>query len=179
MRLTKLASPLIMALFSLAATACDGSPAALPCGKLPGRPVPLLVGGNVPAIDSSHRPYNSSPPTSGPHVPFTAAPGPYDEQIPDEVQVRALEFGHVLIQYGQAVRRDSVTHLERFARRYPRDVLVAPYSPLGSEIALTAWGRIELLHRADEPRINRFVRALARRYTNGWRHGAHPCPGNA
>lgn len=164
---------------SLVCAGCGGSSVAIPCGDLPGKGVRVLPSKNVPAVGAAHDPYNSIPPTSGAHVPFTAAPGPYDEQIPDEVQVRVLEYGHVLIQYGESVPSSDVTTLNEVARRHPRDVLVAPYKSLGSEISLTAWGRIERLHRAEQRRIEIFVRALAGRYSKGWKNGAHPCPENA
>jgi hypothetical protein len=115
------------------------------------------------------------PPTSGPHIAFTTATGVYGDPIPDEVQVHALEHGHVLIQYASGTDHDEVRALEHFARAFPHDVIVAPYPKLRRGIALTAWGRIELLQQADARRVRAFVRALAGRYVHGWRGGATPC----
>jgi hypothetical protein len=97
----------------------------------------------------------------------------YREPIDHELQVHALEHGHVLVQY--APRTPGIAELERVARRHPRDVVVAPYARLRSGIALTAWGRIERLERLDRERIERFVAALSGRYDHGWQDGAGTC----
>lgn len=63
---------------------------------------------------------------------------------------------------------DQVKRLERLARRYPRDVVAAPYSQLEDGIALTAWGRLLRLESYDVPAIRSFVEALRGRYQHGW-----------
>jgi hypothetical protein len=131
---------------------------------------------HVPYVGANHEPYVTTPPTSGPHVPWTVAPGLYDEEIAPELQVHALEHGHVLVQYGDDVPPEDVDRLEGLARRYLRAVIVAPNSELHNWIALTAWGRIERIHSADRDRIDAFVEALFGRYVHGWRGGATPCP---
>ncbi len=135
---------------------------------LPGRAVPILDSPHVPYTGADHPPYDSVPPTSGPHVPWTVAPGVYEEGISEELQVHALEHGHILVQYSAATSRSTVAQLELFARHNTRNVIVAPYSKLRRGIALTAWGRIELLSRPDEARMQRFVDRLAGRYNHGW-----------
>jgi Protein of unknown function (DUF3105) len=130
---------------------------------------------HIPYAQASHAPYSSIPPTSGPHVSFTVAPGVYREQIADEIQVHALEHGHVLVQYAPDTPSLEVGRLEDVARRYPRDVILAPYGGLDSRIALTAWGRIERLGRADTRKVEAFVTAFAGRYQHGWRWDAG-CP---
>jgi Protein of unknown function (DUF3105) len=163
---------------SLAAVlaSCSSGHRALPCNRLPGRGVPILRDiHHIAYVDAPHVPYDSVPPTSGPHVPFVVAPGPYGSPIPDALQVHDLEHGHVLIQYAPGTSGHERHELEDFARRYPRDVLVAPYPKLRSGIALTAWGRIERLSRPDSKRIRAFVTAFRGRYVHGWRGGAKPC----
>jgi Protein of unknown function (DUF3105) len=143
---------------------------------LPGRAVPIVLSlRHIPYPQASHAPYDSVPPTSGPHVPFTVAPGVYREGIAEEIQVHALEHGHVLIQYAPATAPSTVRALEDVGRRFAREVVVAPYDRLGSGIALTAWGRIEWLRGLDTGKIDAFVTALAGRYTHGWRWDAG-CP---
>jgi Protein of unknown function (DUF3105) len=155
---------------------CGSGHRALPCNRLPGRAVPILKDiHHIAYVDAPHVPYDSVPPTSGPHVPFVVAPGPYGSPIPDALQVHDLEHGHVLIQYAPGTSGDERHELEDFARRYPRDVLVAPYPKLRSGVALTAWGRIERLSRPDGKRIRAFVTAFRGRYVHGWRGGAKPC----
>jgi hypothetical protein len=146
------------------------------CGELPGTGVPVLADGrHIPYVEAAHAAYGTVPPTSGPHVPWVAAPGVYREPIPDEIQVHDLEHGHVLIQYARTTPRRDVDRLERIARRHLRDVVVAPYDGLRAGIALTAWGRVEYLRAPDPRRIERFVRAFAGRYDHGWQDGATGC----
>jgi Protein of unknown function (DUF3105) len=155
---------------------CGSGHRALPCSRLPGRAVPILRDiHHIAYVDAPHVPYDSVPPTSGPHVPFVVAPGPYGSPIPDALQVHDLEHGHVMIQYALGTSKHDRGELEDFARRYPRDVLVAPYPKLRSGIALTAWGRIERLSQPDSKRIRAFVTAFRGRYVHGWRGGAKLC----
>jgi hypothetical protein len=135
--------------------------------RLPGREVRVLASPHIPYIGAPHAPYDSNPPTSGPHVPWTVAPGIYGSSIPWELQVHALEHGHVVIQYRPGF--DGVATLEGVARRYPADVVLAPRQELPAPVALTAWGRLELLQSANRGAIERFVVALRGRYVHGWR----------
>jgi hypothetical protein len=112
-------------------------------------------------------PYNSLPPTSGPHYPFTVATGIHTEPVAEGLTVHAMEHGHVVVQYAPAPR-DTVERLERLAKRYGKDVLLAPYPPLPHGDALTARGRIEVLDELDEDRVVRFVEQLRGRYQHDW-----------
>jgi hypothetical protein len=164
---------LLVALVLLPAVACRARPpagtgGALPGAELPGLEVPTLPSPHIPYLGAPHAPYNSLPPTSGPHVPQTVAPGVYREAIPDELQVHALEHGHILIQYSAATPAGEVRLLEAVARRDLRNVIVAPYEGLAQGIALTAWGRLEYLDATDPVAIDAFVRAFAGRYDHGW-----------
>jgi Protein of unknown function (DUF3105) len=173
---------LLVALVLLPAAACGVLPPAgpggaspgAPPGQLPGQEVPTLPSPHIPYLGAPHPAYNSLPPTSGPHVPQTVAPGVYREEIPDELQVHALEHGHVLIQYSAATPAGEVRLLEAVARRDLRDVVVAPYGGLATGIALTAWGRLEYLDAVDPAAIEAFIRAFAGRYDHGWRPGRAP-----
>jgi hypothetical protein len=145
-----------------------GSPAASrsePC--LPGREVPIMESPHIAERELASVRYNSLPPTSGPHFAFTAATGIYSEPVSEGLTVHAMEHGHVVIQYA-SVSPDTVERLERFAKRYGKDVILAPHPKLGGGIALTAWGRIELLDTYDEDRMGDFVERLRDRYVHGW-----------
>jgi hypothetical protein len=141
---------------------------------LPGRSVPILPSPHVSREQAEHAQYNSVPPTSGPHFPFAPAPGIYTEPMPDGLTVHALEHGHVNIEYAPGTPDATIQQLTDLARRYPSDVLLAPYPKLDHGIALTAWGRIDLLDGFDEQRIVRFVVALRDRYDHGWTR-TDPC----
>ena len=106
-----------------------------------------------------HVPYNSDPPTSGPHLPYIAPWGVHNVPIVRELQVHNLEDGGVVIQYncpnGCA---DLVTQLEAIVKGYDHQVLLAPYPNMKTRIALTAWTRLDAFDDYDEGRIVRFIR---------------------
>lgn len=144
-------------------------PRAFATMGLPGKEIPVLPSPHIPRIGYRHSPYNSFPPTSGPHIPWSLPPGSYDQQIPDEVGVHDLEHGHVLIQYSPDLNRAQRAVLRSVAYRYPADVLLAPYHRLpAGAVALTAWGRLEMLNGVDRAAVETFVTALANRYDHGW-----------
>jgi Protein of unknown function (DUF3105) len=140
-------------------------PASIP---LPGREVPTLPSPHIPYPGYPHAQYNSLPPTSGPHVPWVILTGIYDQPVADEIGVHLLEHGHILIQYAPATPAAQIATLRAIALRYPSDVLLAPYPKLGSGIALTAWGRIEILPRVDTDAITQFTTLLRGRYDHKW-----------
>lgn len=145
----------------------------------PGRSVPLQGNLHIQSPGSPHPPYNTDPPTSGPHVPYLAKWGVHQVPIPREIQVHNLEDGGVMIQYRCADCPDLVAKLEQIVLEYQRKakaeraqtghrhrsryerLVLAPYPAMDSLIALTAWGRIDPLDVFDEDRIKRFVEAYA------------------
>lgn len=135
-------------------------------GRLPGEPVPDQGHAHI-APGDPHPPYNSKPPTSGPHYPIPAAWGIHAVPIPDEVQLRNLAGGGVLLQYRpdldpetQQKLRDLVQELRTSGKeRYCR-LIVAPYEGLEHPIVLTAWTRIDRLEAFDRDRILRFIDAF-------------------
>lgn len=104
-------------------------------------------------------PYNTEPPTSGPHTPYLASWGIHREPIPKEVQVHNLEDGGVLVQYRCPEGcPDLVEKLEAIVKRFDKAVL-APYPGMEKKIALTAWGVIDKFDDFDEKRIIGFIKA--------------------
>jgi Protein of unknown function (DUF3105) len=107
-----------------------------------------------------HVPYNSDPPTSGPHLPYLAPWGIHTTPVPRELQVHNLEDGGVVIQYHCPNGcPDLVDKLATIVKGYERQVLLAPYPGLKTRIALTAWTRLDAFDDYDEARILRFIRA--------------------
>lgn len=152
-----------------------------PDGK-PGRAVETLGNDHVPSPSTPHIPYNTAPPTSGPHLNWVAKWGVHKTPILRELQVHNLEDGGVIVQYkcGEPCP-DLVAKLEALAARY-RDkaeadrkaikmpanpehpmrskydhLIVAPYPDMERQIALTAWGRIDSFDGYDEARIVKFI----------------------
>lgn len=140
----------------------------------PGRSVPVMGQQHIDK-GAAHGAYNSTPPTSGPHlnVPGVApvAWGIYEVPIADEAQIPNLEHGGIMIQYSCQDCPDVVAQLQDFYNRwtpahrlpsYPQStkIVVAPYYDMPDTIALTAWGRIDTLDAYDEGRIVRFIEAF-------------------
>jgi hypothetical protein len=168
---------LVLALLVMAAQGSAGAPGSTGAGS--GSDVRILASPHI-HLGERHRPYNSTPPTSGPHWADTVGTGVFREELPEEIQVHVLEHGHVLLQYAPGIPRGEVRELERLGRRYLRDIVVAPYHKLtpyarrGSPIALTAWARIERLGGVDEAAVARFVRTFSGRYDHGQWRGSRP-----
>lgn len=139
---------------------------AAPC--LPGREVEIMDSPHVSQMDLAAVRYNSLPPTSGPHFAFTIATGIYAEPVPEGLTVHAMEHGHVVVQYAPNVPSDTVERLRHLAKRYGKDLVLAPYPKLDHGIALTAWGRIDQLDTYDHARAAVFVERLRNRYVHGW-----------
>jgi hypothetical protein len=127
--------------------------------NLPGTQMPDQGNLHIPSVDSPHVPYNSDPPTSGPHMPYIAPWGIHTEPIVRELQVHNLEDGGVMVQYHCATPcPDLVARLTEIVRRYETQVILAPYPGMRTRIALTAWTRLDAFDDLDEARIVRFIR---------------------
>ncbi|NOY83519.1 MAG: DUF3105 domain-containing protein [Nitrospirae bacterium] len=141
----------------------------------PGQSVPTLGNQHISSLRAPHAPYNSVPPTSGPHTHNVAQWGVYRQQVPDELQVHNLEDGGVMIQYDCSGCKDLMKQLESLVRSYYKKakaeekesggrskyqhIIVGPYKNIGNKIALTAWGKIDKFDEFDEGRIRKFIEA--------------------
>lgn len=107
-----------------------------------------------------HVAYNTTPPTSGPHLNQKAAWGISDARLPDELQVHNLEDGGVIIHYDPAKVDDATkTSLANIVNRYTDKVILEPYADLETPIILTAWTKIDKLQAFDESEITSFIAA--------------------
>lgn len=125
---------------------------------LPGASFPDQGNRHLAVETEPHEPYNSEPPTSGPHLPYIAPWGVHTRPIAPELQVHNLEDGGVLVQYSCDCP-EMVEQLRRIVSRYDRQVILAPYPAMKSRIALTAWTRLLTLDAFDERTVVRFVEA--------------------
>jgi hypothetical protein len=89
--------------------------------------------------DGTSDKWNTDPPTSGPHYEVPAVWGSYTEPVNQAQLVHNLEHGGVAIQYGPGVPAATVAELQAFVQDNPRGTVLAPYDPLGDQIALGAW----------------------------------------
>jgi hypothetical protein len=125
---------------------------------LPGVQFPDQGNRHLASALEPHPPYNSDPPTSGPHLSYLAPWGIHTRPIAPQLQVHNLEDGGVLVQYSCDCP-ELVEQLAGIVRRYDRFVILAPYPTMTSRIALTAWTRLDTLEELDEKRIVRFIEA--------------------
>jgi len=123
---------------------------------MPGRAVASQGNAHLMSPSDPHPPYNSDPPTSGPHLPYIAPWGIHTTPIIKELQVHNLEDGGAMVQYSCDCP-DLVAKLRSVVERYRDHVILAPYPGLKEKIALTAWGRIDTFNDFDEARIVRFI----------------------
>ena len=125
--------------------------------------------------------YNSDPPTSGMHLERFADALINTKPMPKWLQVHLLEHGNVLLQYNctcpdisGALAQLATTYNNRelpagqtvftpetiqAILEHGAGVVVAPYPPMKSKIALTAWRRLETLDAFDQTTIMRFINA--------------------
>lgn len=110
---------------------------------------------------SPHQPYNSTPPTSGPHIGSSIASwGVHTEPVPDELQVHNLEDGGVMIQYQpDKTTGEEVAALEQIFKEKGGHIVVAPYPKMEYKIALTAWTRLLKIDSVDRAQIDAFIQA--------------------
>lgn len=99
-----------------------------------------------------HIPYNTTPPTSGPHYRMPAAWGIYEQRQEDEIIVHNLEHGGIAINYNigapNIVR--AITEFVQGQPDYPACIIMQPYPDLPKlSISLTAWGWIQEIDVSD------------------------------
>ena len=104
--------------------------------------------------------YAQSPPVGGEHNPVWQNCGFYDKPVADENAVHSLEHGAVWIAYGTALPRDQIGQLRALTQGHTH-LLVSPHPDLDSPIVASAWGKQLVLEEADDPDLERFVRAYS------------------
>lgn len=140
--------------------------------KPPGEKLPSQGNAHLKTVDEPHPPYNSNPPTSGPHTNARQWFDIHEEFQPNELQVHNLEDGGVIIHYHpEKAKKEDIEALKamlvkRFPGRnpsFPRDrldhILMHPNPTIDTAWALTAWTRLDKFDAYDEKRIVRFIQA--------------------
>lgn len=122
--------------------------------------VPIMDSPHLSSLTQPHEPYNTNPPTSGPHFEGHVEQKISNQPIPKEIQVHELEHGGVLIQYNCKNCDDLIAKLEKHARS-SEHVIMAPYPDMDAKIALTAWGKLAKLNEYNEEIITEFIKANA------------------
>jgi hypothetical protein len=137
-------------------------------GNGPGTAYPLMKTVHLQSVDSPHEPYNTDPPTSGPHVGSAPAePGYYDHALRSEQLVHNLEHGQIVIYYGAAARAGDKSVLKALQQQYPERVVVVPSAQPAAGLVLTAWGRILRLEHANQRLMEQFIKSYSGRDNHG------------
>lgn len=121
----------------------------------PGQEIPIVSRDHI-NVGDPHEPYNSNPPTSGPHAEASLW-GIKDGEIPDENAIHNLEHGGIWISY-KDLDEASVDTLKKIAERNSGSVILSPRSANDSKIAVASWGRLMKLDTVDEEKINEFIK---------------------
>lgn len=105
--------------------------------------------------------YPQSPPVGGAHSQVWLKCQSYTAELPKVNVVHSLEHGGVWLTYLPGTSAADVTTLETYTGLNREYVIVSPYAGQDAPVIATAWGRQLRLQKADDPRIQQFVRAYA------------------
>ncbi len=105
-----------------------------------------------------HEPYNSNPPTSGPHYVQPAEWAVYSQPLIDEQAVHNLEHGGIWISY-KDVDEATIGQLERISKANGGSVIMSPRATNDAKIVLASWTRLDKLEGYDEVKILEFIKA--------------------
>lgn len=136
-----------------------------------GEDVPIQGASHIP-VGQPHEPYNSNPPTSGPHYEEPAEVGFYDVAPADEALVHNLEHGHVVIWYNcSQLSASQCSELKSQIKGVMQSagnslitntpkLVAVPRTAMETQLALTTWGRLDKFDSFDRQRILSFIKAF-------------------
>jgi uncharacterized protein DUF3105 len=136
-----------------------------------GEDVPIQGANHIP-VGQPHEPYNSNPPTSGPHYATPAEAGFYDAAPPDEQLVHDLEHGYVIIWYNCSKLSDSQcrqlkSQIQQVMGSAGNSLITntpkligVPRTNMETQLALTTWGRLDKFDSFDSQRILNFIKVF-------------------
>ena len=110
----------------------------------------------------SHKPYNSNPPTSGPHYAVPADTGFYEDSttMDPEQLVHNLEHGQIVIWYRPTVNGLLEEQVEQLVSQEPDATVGAPFPDMNEpyNIVLTSWTRARACEQASQEVVDHFRR---------------------
>lgn len=122
-----------------------------------GEKIPEMASPHVKEGES-HEPYNSNPPTSGPHYgDRVAGPGIKSKQLPDELVLHSLEHGAVVLWYKADLPNEEVDKIKEAFQGASGKKIMLPRADLDVPIALTSWGYLLKLESIDAEKIKAFI----------------------
>lgn len=109
-------------------------------------------------LGESHEPYNSNPPTSGPHIGDDVAGGGIkDNPVADELVVHSLEHGAVVLWYRNDLKQEDLDKLKKIFIEASGKKIMLPRKDMDTPIALTSWNYLLKLEAIDEEKIKEFI----------------------
>ena len=99
-------------------------------------------------VGAEHAPYNTNPPTSGPHYAAPVAPidtGFYTNDIEPEKVVHNLEHGMIVIWYDPDAPQETIDNVEKAVQEVPDATVAVPWTDMegSSHVVLTAWAKLQ------------------------------------
>ena len=107
----------------------------------------------------SHAPYNSNPPTSGPHYAQAADRDFYAHLLPDEQVLHNLEHGEIWISYRSFVDQATRDELQAIQGRHRGSVIVTLRDANDQNICLASWTRLLCTDTLDVNTAESFIDA--------------------
>jgi hypothetical protein len=102
--------------------------------------------------------YPQTPPVGGDHFAIWQNCGVYTSPIADGNGVHSLEHGAVWITYQPTLPAAQIAKLAATAKGHLY-LLVSPYPNLPAPVVASAWGKQVYLDNADDPRLQKFIKA--------------------
>lgn len=102
-------------------------------------------------------PYNSNPPTSGPHAPRWSDTGVFLGVLPDIQLIHNLEHGHIWFTYRDEDDQEAIDLLSDLQSQFPQWVVVSHRPENDSRIAAAAWTYLLTLEELDETQLLAFI----------------------
>lgn len=117
------------------------------------------------APGATHEPYNSNPPTSGPHYAAWSKCGIFEEEIPVETLIHNMEHSAVIVSYKPDLAKEEVQKLQDFVTPLLEDgwILMAQNKDIPSNIALASWGYYQLFPAFDKTAFQAFYKTHIKR----------------
>ncbi|MDQ3941341.1 MAG: DUF3105 domain-containing protein [Actinomycetota bacterium] len=109
-------------------------------------------------VGAPHEPYNSDPPTSGPHFEIPADTGFYPDALPPEQLIHNMEHGQIIIWYDPDLPETDIDQIEALVDKESGSTVASPYTgvedPFG--LVVTAWRNSMSCELVSEEAINEF-----------------------
>ena len=111
-------------------------------------------------VDEEHEPYNSSPPTSGPHYEIASDTGFFEESLEPEQVVHNLEHGQIVIWYSPDAPSEVIADIENVVEQEPIATVAHPYADIESpyNFVLTGWTAAQRCEEVSQDVVDDFRR---------------------